>query len=403
MLDTRYFRSSPLKKKTPVTKGEGPYEPNPDPTTTMLGEDQWRWLEEQLRTPAEVRLIASSIQVVAEDHGWEKWMNLPHERERLYRLIRETGAEGVVFLSGDRHLAELSMMDGGAGYPFYDVTSSGLNQAAKSWRPQEVNRHRVATMNWGDNFGLITIDWDRPDPRISLQIRDVERRRLPRAAARPRHAPPATAAGREMRVPGVRGDRPRRPRARLRPVRVNRERDTTGAGDERRRRESNPLLRFCRPPPGRQAPAPSLLRPSSPEGHVLARNRTWSSTFAGSCARPSHPEDDDRNRPAAESPTRESNPALRLRRPPCVRHTRGETVECPCQESNLVFDLRRVACRPSHAKGVSRSRRPDSNRHEPAYKAGASPFGHVGEEQGRKDLNPVREFWRLAALPGAHP
>ena len=256
MLDTRYFRSSPLKKKTPVTRGEGPYEPNPDPTTTMLGEDQWRWLEEQLRTPAEVRLIASSIQVVAEDHGWEKWMNLPHERERLYRLIRETGAEGVVFLSGDRHLAELSMMDGGAGYPFYDVTSSGLNQAAKSWRPQEVNRHRVATMNWGDNFGLITIDWDRPDPRISLQIRDVGRRRLPRAEARPQHAPPATAAGREMRVPGVRGDRPRRPRARLRPVRVNRERDTTGAGDERRRRESNPLLRFCRPPPGRQAPAP---------------------------------------------------------------------------------------------------------------------------------------------------
>ena len=24
-------------------------------------------------------------------------------------------------------------------------------------------------------------------------------------------------------------------------------------------------------------------------------------------------------------------------------------------------------------------------------------------QQGRKDLNPVREFWRLAALPGAHP
>ena len=91
---------------------------------------------------------------------------------------------------------------------------------------------------------------------------------------------------------------------------------------------------------------------TSPEGHVLARNRTWSSTFARSCARPSHPEDNDRNRPAAESPTRESNPALRLRRPPCVRHTRGERAECPRQESNLVFDLRGVACRPSHAKGA---------------------------------------------------
>ena len=87
------------------------------------------------------------------------------------------------------------------------------------------------------------------------------------------------------------------------------------------------------------------------EGHVLARNRTWSSTFAKSCARPSHSEDFDRNEAAREPPTRESNPALRLRRPPCVRHTRGETAECPRQESNLVFDLRGVACRPSHAEG----------------------------------------------------
>ena len=101
-------------------------------------------------------------------------MNFPHERERLFKLIRETGAEGVILLSGDRHLAELSMMDAGVGYPIYDLTSSGLNQAARAWRPLETNRHRVATMNWGDNFGLITIDWDRPDPRISLQIRDVD-------------------------------------------------------------------------------------------------------------------------------------------------------------------------------------------------------------------------------------
>ena len=95
----------------------------------------------------------------------------------------------------------------------------------------------------------------------------------------------------------------------------------------------------------------SLLRPS-PEGHVLARNRTWSSTFAESRARPSHPEDNHRTGSTAEPPARESNPALRLRRPPCVRHTRGERAECPRQESNLVFDLRRVACRPSHSKGA---------------------------------------------------
>jgi alkaline phosphatase D len=174
LLDTRYFRSSPLKRNLRALTSEGPYVPNPDPNTTILGEDQWRWFAEQLKVPAEIRIVASSIQVVAEDHGWEKWMNFPHERERLFQLLRDTGAEGVIVLSGDRHLAELSMMDAGLGYPIYDLTSSGLNQAFRAWRAQEVNRHRVASMNWGDNFGVITIDWDRPDPRISLQIRDVE-------------------------------------------------------------------------------------------------------------------------------------------------------------------------------------------------------------------------------------
>jgi alkaline phosphatase D len=95
--------------------GQGPYVPNPDPSKTILGEDQWRWLAEPLKVPAEVRLLVSSIQVVAEDHGWEKWMNFPHERERLFTLICDAGAEGLIVLSGDRHLAELSMMDAGLG------------------------------------------------------------------------------------------------------------------------------------------------------------------------------------------------------------------------------------------------------------------------------------------------
>jgi alkaline phosphatase D len=171
LLDTRYFRS-PLKKRAKRAAGDGPYEPNPDPDATMLGEAQWQWLETQLRQPAKVRLLCSSIQVVAEDHHHEKWANLPRERERLFKLIADTKAAGVIALSGDRHLAELSMMDAGVGYPFYDLTSSGLTQATLKWRKQEVNRHRVMTMNFGNNFGLIQIDWDEA-PVVRLQIRDV--------------------------------------------------------------------------------------------------------------------------------------------------------------------------------------------------------------------------------------
>ena len=174
LLDTRYFRS-PLKKKPGKTFfREGPYEPSSDTTATILGEAQWKWLAQQLKVPAKIRLLASSIQIVAQDHGWEKWMNLPHERARLYQLIRETRAAGIICLSGDRHLAELSMMDADIDYPLYDLTSSGLTEASPRWRKLEVNRHRIATMNRGNNFGLISIDWSKDDPLIRLQIRDED-------------------------------------------------------------------------------------------------------------------------------------------------------------------------------------------------------------------------------------
>ena len=82
------------------------------------------------------------------------------------------------------------MMDGGVGYPLFDLTSSSLNASSLRWRPLEVNRHRVGTMAWGDNFGTVLIDWDRDDPLITLQIREVDgevaiSRRIPLSVLQP--------------------------------------------------------------------------------------------------------------------------------------------------------------------------------------------------------------------------
>lgn len=169
LLDTRYFRSPVLVEKDPVSGRTFPI-PNTNLTSTILGTAQWKWLEEQLRKPAELRLIASGIQVVPQDTHAEKWMDFPHERERLFRTIKETGANGVMFLTGDRHFGELSVINTEVGYPLIDMTSSGLNQGRKEWRNFEPNRHRMGTMNYGDNFGLIEVDWDRSN--VSLKILD---------------------------------------------------------------------------------------------------------------------------------------------------------------------------------------------------------------------------------------
>jgi len=174
MLDGRYFRSEMKRGKREPGMTYTPYIPNTDPNATILGEEQWKWLEEQLKKPAEVRLLVSGIQVVAEDHGFEKWMNFPNERVRLYKLLRDSKAGGIICLSGDRHLAEISMMEKAVDYPLYDVTASGFNQGAKFWRPLEKNQHRVGTMSHGDNFGVLTINWTAVDPIIGMQIRDVD-------------------------------------------------------------------------------------------------------------------------------------------------------------------------------------------------------------------------------------
>ncbi|HYV35364.1 MAG TPA: alkaline phosphatase D family protein [Gemmataceae bacterium] len=170
MLDTRYFRSK-LKPIDAMTSSK--YLPDNDPKATFLGEVQWKWFEEQLRQPARLRLVVSTIQLVAEDHPYEKWMNFPAERARFFKVLKDTKAQGVVVLSGDRHLAELSSMDAGLGYPLFDLTSSGLTEGyTKGWRKPEVNKNRVATMTHGNNFGMVLVDWERKDPQVSLQIRD---------------------------------------------------------------------------------------------------------------------------------------------------------------------------------------------------------------------------------------
>jgi alkaline phosphatase D len=196
LLDARYFRS-PLKKG--YERGEpgeglrGEYLPTDDPAATLLGEAQWRWLEERLREPAEVRIIACGIQFIPEEHGWEKWANFPAERKRFFSLLRETKAHGVLLLSGDRHMAEISRLapgSGGPDYPVYEITSSSLNapigHRTKSGTAfvNEINSHRVGLAYLDANFGMIEIDWAAPDPVLRLQVRDekggvVLQRRIP--------------------------------------------------------------------------------------------------------------------------------------------------------------------------------------------------------------------------------
>ncbi len=172
LLDTRFFRS-------PLMQGEkrrvaGPYVADPDPRKTMLGDRQWEWLGRQLREPAELRLLVSSIQCLPEAAGQETWSNLPVERQRLLDLLRSTSAKGLILLSGDRHWAELSVLRDELDYPLYELTSSSLNQKHPRGTPSE-NRYRAIPQTFHqENFGVIDVDWSEGHAEVELRLLDAE-------------------------------------------------------------------------------------------------------------------------------------------------------------------------------------------------------------------------------------
>ena len=162
LLDTRFNRDSLPRK------GEGPSDGD------ILGESQWSWLREELARPgASLMILGSSIQFVSEQHRFEKWANFPKAKNRMLELLQTTRAQEVVFISGDRHHAEISCLsNSAAGYPLYDITSSGITEGGGIG--QEENRYRVADLWNANNFGAIQIDWSQANPTVSLSIRDEQ-------------------------------------------------------------------------------------------------------------------------------------------------------------------------------------------------------------------------------------
>lgn len=146
LLDGRYFREAP------------------GPRADILGEAQWRWLENQIvasrETGDEAVFIVSGSQVLAEATGADRWSQYPRAKARLFEILGKVTAP-VVFLSGDRHHAEFSRAEI-EGRVYEEATSSGLTHGAFSATP---NTNRVGPLYIGKNYGVIELA--RKDGRLT--------------------------------------------------------------------------------------------------------------------------------------------------------------------------------------------------------------------------------------------
>jgi len=161
LLDSRYFRDAPIRENRNYI---------PNETGMILGAAQWKWLENELKNSnAKIHLIANGIQVLQEEHAYEKWENFPNERQKLLDLLIEYQVDTPILLSGDRHISEFARMEY-KGKSIVEFTSSGLTHSYDALE-SEPNKHRVGKLITSLSYGCMMIDWSGEIPKVTLQIR----------------------------------------------------------------------------------------------------------------------------------------------------------------------------------------------------------------------------------------
>lgn len=156
LLDNRSFRIPP------GTEGISPQ---------MLGKEQINWLIEDLKTSkATFKLIVIGSQVLSSVADFENYANYKEERSYLLQLIAKNNIKNIVFLTGDRHFAELSEVHENNNIRILDITASPLTSKPYS-NSKEVNLNRVeGTFLVEQNFALLSFSGSAKERELSINL-----------------------------------------------------------------------------------------------------------------------------------------------------------------------------------------------------------------------------------------
>lgn len=160
MTDGRFYAD-----KTPLADGSG--------WTAMFGAAQMEWLKASLRqSTARFKFVVCGSQIISNPKNVENLGRYPKERDELLNFLKTEDIKGVIFLSGDRHFADLSKMEREGTYPLYDFTSSSLTSPHLEYAMR--NDYRVkGTETDRHNFGRITLTGIGDDRVCIFELFDV--------------------------------------------------------------------------------------------------------------------------------------------------------------------------------------------------------------------------------------
>jgi alkaline phosphatase D len=154
------------------------------PEKALLGPHQLEWLKQALLSSrATFKVVAMGTQFWNRVSRFETWSNYPHEQQQLADWLQQQGIRGVLFLSGDRHFAQMLRVERPGTYPLWEVTSSPLT-AGVATNPGDNERNNpdlvpgsIVTQR---NFGLLRIAGPKAARTIAFELYDTDGRLLVR-------------------------------------------------------------------------------------------------------------------------------------------------------------------------------------------------------------------------------
>lgn len=156
-------------KKIKIILLDNRYFLNSESTFSMLGKNQWEWLEKEIiNSDAQLHLVISGLSVLSPQNGSsEEWMDHEFEKNRLRAFLKAKNIP-YIYLAGDKHFASIFRKDDEV-----EFLSSGMTHNTRiPLRPYV--RARYPNPVFLNNYGLIDFAWENATPILTLTVRSAQ-------------------------------------------------------------------------------------------------------------------------------------------------------------------------------------------------------------------------------------
>ncbi len=145
---------------------------------TQLGEDQIQWLFDNLVSSyATYKFVVLGGQFLSTSSTYESYMNygFAEERQRIIDYIHNEGIKNVVFITGDVHFSEVSVLEVLNKPTIWDITSSPLNSGVNTHAREKDNRLRIdESVIMQRNFTEIKLTGPVSERLLTITYYDVD-------------------------------------------------------------------------------------------------------------------------------------------------------------------------------------------------------------------------------------